>query len=142
MCTSGPHDLDSFAMFFSFVAGLFAVVYLFIVAKGNVKLDPGITIHPEPSIVIAQKNSPLLLNCSASSSPDSGPVSFTWYKDGEPVFFDRRVQVRDNGSLYFTQVKNNRHSRNQNRNQNGFYECFMKKKYGMVIARQVQIQVA
>ncbi|CAG2225792.1 unnamed protein product [Mytilus edulis] len=110
--------------------------------KGNVELDPGITIHPAPSVVIAQKNSPLLLNCSASSSPDAGPVTITWYKDGQPVLIDRRVQVRDNGSLYFTQVKNNRHSRNKNRNQNGFYECFMKNKYGTVIARQVHLQVA
>ncbi|CAG2233512.1 unnamed protein product [Mytilus edulis] len=49
--------------------------------KGNVELDPSITIHPAPSVVIAQKNSPLLLNYSATSSPDAGPVSFTWYKD-------------------------------------------------------------
>ncbi|XP_063437436.1 protogenin-like isoform X2 [Mytilus trossulus] len=125
----------------SFAAGLFAVVYLLIFTKGNVELDPGITIHPAPSVVLAKKNSPLLLNCSASSSPDAGRVSFTWYKDGEPVLFDRRVQVKDNGSLYFKQVKNNRHSRNQNRNQNGFYECFMKNKYGTVIARQVQLLV-
>ncbi|VDI30815.1 Hypothetical predicted protein, partial [Mytilus galloprovincialis] len=129
-------------MFFSFAAGLFAVVYLFIFTKGNIELDPGITIHPSPSVVIAQKNSPLLLNCSASSSPDAGPVTITWYKDGQPVLIDRRVQVRDNGSLYFKQVKNNRHPRNKNRNQNGFYECFMKNKYGTAIARQVHLQVA
>ncbi|VDI62813.1 Hypothetical predicted protein [Mytilus galloprovincialis] len=119
-----------------------ATLYVILSFAGNVELDPGITIHPAPSVVIAQKNNPLLLNYSASSSPDSGPVNFTWYKDGEPVLFDRRIQVRDNGSLYFTQVKNNRHSRNQNRNQNEFYECFMKNKYGTVFARQVQLQVA
>ncbi|CAC5400663.1 unnamed protein product [Mytilus coruscus] len=129
-------------MFFSFAAGLFAVVYLFIFVQGNVALDPGIYIHSAPSVVIAQKNSPLLLNCSASSSPDSGPVTITWYKDGQPVVIDRRVQVRDNGSLYFTQVKKNRNSKNKNRNHNGFYECFMKNKYGTVIARQVHLQVA
>ncbi|XP_076080022.1 protogenin-like [Mytilus galloprovincialis] len=127
-------------MFFSFAAGLFAVVYLFIFVQGNVELDPGITIHPAPSVVIAQKNSPLLLNCSASSSPDAGPVTITWFKDGQPVVIDRRVQVRENGSLYFTQVKKNRNSKN--RNHNGFYECFIKNKYGTVIARQVHLQVA
>ncbi|XP_052084302.1 protogenin-like isoform X2 [Mytilus californianus] len=129
-------------MIFPLAAGLFAVVNLFIFAKGNVELDPGITIHPAPSVVIAQKNSPLLLNCSASSSPDAGPVTITWFKDGQPVVIDRRVQFRENGSLYFTQVKNNRYSRNKNRNQNGYYECFIKNKYGTVIGRQVHLQVA
>ncbi|OPL33459.1 hypothetical protein AM593_06218, partial [Mytilus galloprovincialis] len=103
------YQFSLFAIFSAHYSQLtLSPLYVVLFFAGNVELDPGITIHPAPSVVISQKNSPLLVNCSASSSTDAGPVSFAWYKDGEPVLFYRRVQVRDNGSLYFTQVKNNR----------------------------------
>ena len=112
----------------------------FFLFSANVEIDPGIAIHTAPTVVIAQKNSPLLLNCSATSAPDKGPVHITWHKDDQPLVTDKRVQIKDNGSLFFTEVKKNRNV--MNRDHNGFYECFLKNDVGTVIARQVHLKVA
>ena len=131
--------------FFCFVFLFFVFLFLFLFLfffSGHLRLDPGVVIHQADSVVIAQKNSPLLIDCSATSSSDAGHATYKWHKNGKPVVTDKFLQTLSNGSLFFPLVKNNFKSKNRNKNHNGFYECFLKNKYGTVIARQVRLNVA
>ena len=95
---------------------------------------------PSPDTVVAQKKFPFLLNCSAYSPPQYRPINYTWYKNGQPLALDRRVQVVDNGSLYFQSIK--RRKRKFKTNDEGFYECLLTNSVGTVIARRVNLKIA
>lgn len=95
-----------------------------------------------PQVIVVQKNSPLLLNCSdpTLSWINNSEVKFTWFKDGEVVTPDsRRVSVNQNGSLYFQSIKR---KKRKGLDDEGLYECQKTFTVGTVIVRRVKVQIA
>lgn len=95
-----------------------------------------------PQVIVVQKNSPLLLNCSdpTLSWINNSEVKFTWFKDGEVVTPDsRRISVNQNGSLYFQSIKR---KKRKGLDDEGLYECQKTFTVGTVIVRRVKVQIA
>nr|XP_022306507.1 protogenin-like [Crassostrea virginica] len=93
-------------------------------------------------VIVAQKNSPLLVNCSDPSLSwiNESEVKFKWFKDGRVMTPDsKRISVSQNGSLYFQSIKR---KKRRGMNDEGFYECHKTFTSGTVIAKRVEIQIA
>ncbi|XP_069102225.1 protogenin-like [Argopecten irradians] len=108
-------------------------------AQGNTELELGVVILPTPPTVIVQRRTPLLLNCSAFSSPGFGPTTYRWTRNKVDVTFNKRIQLVENGSLYFQHLKRRKRP---SRSDEGLYECFLTNSRGVVIGRQVFVKVA
>ncbi|XP_062585320.1 protogenin-like [Saccostrea cucullata] len=96
-------------------------------------------IRNTPKVIKVVQNSPLLLNCTDSTTwwTESG-VRFTWFKNGEVVTSDKRVTVSQNGSLYIPSTKK---KKRRGWNDEGLYECHMTVSMGTVIGRSVKIKI-
>lgn len=102
-------------------------------------IPPGIKLIKKSYTIIAQKNSPLYINCSVSSKV--AIKSFVWKKNGNPIVSRSRIKIQPNRSLYFREVVHRR-KKGKKRNDEGIYECFVENEYGTVLATRVQLQVA
>lgn len=103
--------------------------------------QPEIAIVKAPHHVIVEKKSPLLLNCSVVTSKTFGPLEFRWKKNGEFLDLDRRIQIFQNGSLFFRRIVHRK--RRENRlSDEGLYECVAGNSKGRVVARRVRVEVA
>lgn len=103
------------------------------------EIPPGIKLIKKSYTIIAQKNSPLYVNCSVSSKV--GIRSFFWKKNGNPIVSRSRIKIQSNRSLYFREVVHRR-KKGKKRNDEGIYECFVENEYGTVLATRVRLQVA
>lgn len=103
------------------------------------EIPPGIKLIKKSYTIIAQKNSPLYVNCSVSSKADI--KSFFWKKNGNPIVSRSRIKIQSNRSLYFREVVHRR-KKGKKRNDEGIYECFVENEYGTVLATRVRLQVA
>jgi len=117
-------------------------VYIHFVFAGLVELDPGVVVLPGPSVLVVQKNSPLMLNCSAysNSGQEYTPISYSWMKDGKKLIPSKQVQIVENGSLYFQHIKKKK--KRMKYTDEGKYICLLTNREGTVIGRQAQIKVA
>ena len=103
--------------------------------------QPEIAIVTAPHHVIVEKKSPLLLNCSVVTIETFGPLEFRWKKNGELLDLDRRIQVFQNGSLYFRRIVHRKRRENRLTDE-GLYECVAGNGKGRVVARRVRVEVA
>ncbi|XP_033726178.1 protogenin A-like [Pecten maximus] len=108
-------------------------------SDGNTELEPGVVIIPGPPTIIVQRRSPLLLNCSAFSSTGFGQTTYRWTRNKVAVTLNKRIQLIENGSLYFQHLKRRKRP---SRSDEGLYECFLNNIKGVVIGRQVFVKVA
>ena len=115
-------------------------LFLFFTGDGDV-LSPGLAVRQgEPTAVIAQKNGELLLNCSVEHEPSLGPLNITWQQNGGPVELGKRIQLLNNGSLYFRRII---HRPKKSRTDVGTFDCIASlQNIGSIIARRVRVQVA
>ncbi|XP_060075169.1 protogenin B-like [Ylistrum balloti] len=103
------------------------------------ELEAGVVVIPGPPTVIVQRRSPLRLNCSAFSTVGFGPTSYRWTRNRQEVTLNKRIQLAENGSLYFQHLKRRKRP---SRSDEGMYECFLNNSKGVVIGRQVLVKVA
>ncbi|XP_021346881.1 protogenin B-like, partial [Mizuhopecten yessoensis] len=101
----------------------------------NTELETGVVIVPGPPAIIVERRSPFLLNCSAFSSPGFGQTSYRWTRNKVKVTLNKRIQMVENGSLYFQHLK-------RKKRDEGLYECFLNNSKGVVIGRRVMVKVA
>ncbi|KAK3094895.1 hypothetical protein FSP39_007610 [Pinctada imbricata] len=112
--------------------------YKYFYLAGVEALPPGIELPQHDRYnVIAQKNGKLWLNCSVTTNGSQhGPLEVSWYKDGKKINFDKRLQLVQNGSLFFKRVLNRKR-----KNDTGLYECHVKNNIGSIIAKRVNLKV-
>ena len=130
------------------IAGVYNITRLFVLCfPGDWPentTQPEIAIVTAPHHVTVEKKSPLLLNCSVVTTKTFGALEFTWLKDGVPIapqVQDRRIQIFQNGSLYFRRIVHRK--RRENRlSDEGLYECVAGNDNGRVVARRVQVEIA
>ena len=103
--------------------------------------QPEIAIVTAPHHVIVERKSPLLLNCSVVTSKTFGPLEFRWKKNGEFLELDRRIQILQNGSLFFRRIVHRKRRENRSSDE-GLYECVAGNSKGRVVARRVRVEVA
>ena len=106
-------------------------------------LAPGLQLphHDSHSYhIVAQKNGKLLLNCSVATNVSQfGKPQVSWYRDGRKIHYDNRLQLVQNGSLYFRRVF---YRKKKNITDAGNYECHVKNQIGSIIARRVNLKIA
>ncbi|XP_076322716.1 protogenin-like isoform X2 [Tachypleus tridentatus] len=103
-----------------------------------VNLTLGFAEQPLSSVV-AQRNQPLLINCSGFSDPKFGAASISWLYQGTEIDESRR-QVFKNGSLYFERVLYQR--RPGGKTDEGEYTCLVRNDVGAVVSTPVRLIVA
>ncbi|XP_029649944.1 protogenin-like isoform X2 [Octopus sinensis] len=103
------------------------------------EIQPGIEIIKQPYTVIAQSNSPLVLNCSVSSTVHTRSV--VWKKNENTIIPRGRISVLQNHTLFFRQVLNRR-KKGKKRNDEGVYDCYVKNDYGTVLATRIILLIA
>ncbi|XP_022249211.1 protogenin-like isoform X2 [Limulus polyphemus] len=107
-------------------------------ASSSINLTLGFTEHPVPP-VIAQRNQPLLVNCTVFSEPEYGPAHVSWFYQGHEID-DSRRQVLQNGSLYFDRVLYQR--RPSGKKDEGDYTCLVQNNVGAFHSSPVRLVVA
>ncbi|XP_054724817.1 neogenin-like isoform X2 [Uloborus diversus] len=124
------------------IPGWFRIL-LFLCAWGVTLTDTAIPFQElyfnvEPVDVVAVRDGPVLLNCSASGP---SPPIYDWRRDGSPVHVvgDTRRSILSNGSLFIKQVH---HTRNE-RPDEGMYQCVATvKEIGTIVSKPAMLQVA
>ena len=109
----------------------------------------GLSFLVEPQDVVASRGQALHLDCAAESHPNDLPegaaitpsnnVTIEWLKDGVKIN-DARRSVLQNGSLYFQKVIFSR--KQEDRNDEGVYECIAKNSVGAIRSRKARLSLA
>lgn len=108
------------------------------VVKGDNVFFPDFRFLEEPSDMVAIKDSPAMLNCSATGDPEP---TIEWKREGSLLQLDGdpRRSILSNGSLFLRSVH---HTRTE-RPDEGVYQCLATiPNVGTILSRSAKLQVA
>jgi hypothetical protein len=100
---------------------------------------PVVFFTQEPLDVVATRKDHVLFNCSLAAVVEGLAVNISWWKDGQRLESDGRVQVLADGALLLRRL---RHNVARGRSDEGLYSCHATTPIGTVVSRAASLQIA